>query len=81
MPLPVRIHLKNVHMGQYGYKNVKYLSVTERHRALNRVLKAGEPPLGLFRRLNALFVLFKKTQPKLSELFKQDRDWVKTKLY
>ena len=78
--IPVRIKLKNIHMGQYGYENVKDMTVLARHRALMRVIKAGEPPLGLFRRLNALFVLFKNKQPALSQLFKEDRDWVKRKL-
>jgi hypothetical protein len=41
-----------------------------------RVLRAGEPPLGLYRRLNILMVLFKYKNPKLSKIFKSDRDWI-----
>lgn len=66
-------------LSAHGYKNVKDKSELARHRALTRAIKAGEPPLGLFRRLNVLMILFKNTQPKLSKLFKRDRDWVKKK--
>jgi hypothetical protein len=62
-----------------GYKDVKDMSELARHRALARVVRAGEPPLGLFRRLNVLMILFKRTKPKLSKIFKKDRDWVKEK--
>jgi len=66
-------------MSAHGYENVREKSDLARHRALVRVIRAGEPPLGLFRRLNVLMILFKRTDPKLSKLFKKDRDWVKEK--
>jgi hypothetical protein len=46
---------------------------------LSRAIKAGEPPLGLFRRLNALMIFFKNSKPRLSKIFKSDRDWVRLK--
>ena len=66
-------------LSNQGYKDVKDMSVLARHRALGRVIRTGEPALGLFRRLNVLMILFKKTNPKLSKIFKSDRDWVKEK--
>jgi hypothetical protein len=66
-------------LSNQGYKDVKDMTVLARHRALARVIRTGEPSLGLFRRLNVLMILFKKTNPKLSKIFKSDRDWVKEK--
>ena len=63
----------------HGYSDVRDKSLLARHRALGKVIRAGEPPLGLFRRLNVLMILFKRTDPKLSKIFKKDRDWVKEK--
>jgi len=66
-------------LSAHGYSNVRDKSLLARHRALGKVIRAGEPPLGLFRRLNVLMILFKRTDPKLSKIFKKDRDWVKEK--
>jgi hypothetical protein len=77
----VRIPLSNSGiLSAHGYEDVKEKSELTRHRALMRVVRAGEPPLGLFRRLNVLMILFKNKDPKLSKIFKKDRDWVKEKL-
>jgi hypothetical protein len=66
-------------MSDHGYSGVRDKSPLSRHRALARIIRSGEPPLGLFRRLNVLMILFKRTDPKLSKIFKSDRDWVKNK--
>ena len=66
-------------MSEHGYEGVRNKSVIARHRALARVIRSGEPPLGLFRRLNVLMILFKRKDPVLSSIFKLDRDWVKEK--
>ena len=66
-------------LSAHGYSDVRDKSPLARHRALGKVIRAGEPPLGLFRRLNVLMILFKRTDPKLSKIFKKDRDWVKEK--
>ncbi len=71
------IKLESGGLSKYGYKDVKTMSELARHRALHRVIRGGEPPLGLFRKLNALMVLFKYKDPKLSKIFKADRDYVK----
>lgn len=67
-------------LSAHGYEGVKDKSELARHRALMRVVRAGEPPLSLFRRLNVLMIFFKRTDPKLSKIFKKDRDWVREKL-
>ncbi len=64
-------------MSAHGYSDVRDKSPLARHRALARIIRSGETPLGLFRRLNVLMILFKRTDPKLSKIFKSDRDWVK----
>ena len=77
----VRIPLSNSGvLSAHGYEDVKEKSELARHRALMRVVRVGEPPLSLFRRLNVLMILFKNKDPKLSKIFKKDRDWVKEKL-
>ena len=77
----VRIPLSNSgFLSAHGYEDVKKKSDLARHRALMRVVRSGEPPLGLFRRLNVLMILFKNKDPKLSKIFKKDRDCVREKL-
>jgi hypothetical protein len=67
-------------LSAHGYEGVREKSKLARHRALMRVVRAGEPPLSLFRRLNVLMILFRRKDPKLSKIFKGDRDWVREKL-
>ena len=66
-------------LSNHGYKDVINLTELGRHRALMRVVRDGEPLLGLFRKLNVLMILFKNKNPKLSKIFKADRDCVRTK--
>ena len=70
----------NGYLSQHGYVDVKKKTKLSRHRALMRVFRSGESPLRLFRRLHALVILFKNKDPKLSKIFKDDRNWVKKKL-
>ena len=70
----------NGYLSQHGYVDVKKKTKLSRHRALMRVFRSGESPLRLFRRLHALVILFKNKDPKLSKIFKGDRNWVKKKL-
>ena len=69
----------NGYLSKQGYIDVREKTELARHRALGKVIRAGEPPLGLFRRLNVLMILFKRKDPKLSKIFKADRNWVKDK--
>jgi hypothetical protein len=70
----------NGYLSQHGYVDVKKKTKLSRHRALMRVFRSGESPLRLFRRLHALVILFKNKDPKLSKIFKEDRNWVMKKL-
>ena len=65
------------YLSKQGYVDVRNKSAAVRHRALAKVVAAGEPPLGLFRRLNVLMILFRNRDPMLSQIFKSNRDWVK----
>jgi len=73
---PVRIKLTKGSLGDYGYHNVQDMLVRERHHALSRALR-HEDPLAVFRKLNALYVLNKNYNHKLSKLFNSDKEWVK----
>jgi len=76
----MKIPISNTgYLSKHGYVDVKDKPVLARHRALAKVIRTGEPPLGLFRRLNVLMILFKRKDPKLSKIFKKDRDWVREK--
>lgn len=76
----MKIPISNTgYLSKHGYVDVKDKPILTRHRALAKVIRAGEPPLGLFRRLNVLMILFKRKDSKLSKIFKKDRDWVREK--
>lgn len=64
-------------LAKYGYTDVKSLTKIERQQCLKKALKKLKP-LSLMRRLNALSVLNKDQNPKLSKLFKDDSEWIKT---
>ena len=74
------IDLKPGMLGQFGYKDVKKMTQLARHRALLKAIRSGEPPLGLFRRLNVLMIYFRYSDPKLSNIFKKDRDYIGSKI-
>ena len=67
-------------LSQYGYKNIKNMSEYDRHVALATALKGFYSKPGgqtsLTRKLNALSLVQKKRDPKLSQLFKEDVDFV-----
>ena len=71
-----RIPLKKGILGHFGYTNVKDMSPLARHRALLKSIRGGEPPLGLYRRLNVLMILFRYKDPRMSMIFKKDRDYI-----
>lgn len=64
-------------LSKYGYDEIEGKSDIARHKALNAALKSGEKPLSVSRRLNALAILTKNTNPKLSQTFKMDSEWIK----
>ena len=64
-------------LGKYGYRNVVKLSITQRHSALKKAL-AHTPALSVYRKLVAISTLQKNTNPKISKIFRNDANWVKT---
>ena len=74
--MAVSIPLKKGVLSKFGYASVKDMSPLARHRALMRVIRGGEPPLSLYRRLNVLMILFRYKDPKMSTIFKRDRDYI-----
>lgn len=83
---PVRFGpLKKGELGKYGYKNVTSMNATMRRRALIRAMRgiakqkrisSYRAGLTLIRKLNAVYVLTRKTSPKSSKIFESDRKWM-----
>jgi hypothetical protein len=65
---------------KYGYHNVTSLSVIQRHTALNKAIRAYGA-LSVSRKLNAVYVYNRKTNPSAARVFKADRDWTLKKLH
>jgi hypothetical protein len=65
-------------LSSFGYRDVKQKSELARHRALGRVLRAGEKPLTVFRALIRRGNYFKYSNPTLSRIFRRDAAWVKS---
>jgi hypothetical protein len=61
---------------KYGYQYRK--STNERHEALRKAAKQYGV-LALFRKLDVVAKLSKRSAPAASKVFKADRDWVKAK--
>ena len=64
-------------LGQFGYENVKNLTVSQRHTALSRAVK-NMNPLSVFRKLKAIRLVNGNKDPALAEIFNKDASWVKT---
>lgn len=65
-------------LAPYGYEHVKDLTKEKRHTALNKAIKDMKP-LSVFRRLIALSTL-NKSDDSLYKLFREDADYVKSKM-
>lgn len=69
--------LRHGDLTAFGYSKVKTLSKNERQEALDKAItKYGS--LSVWRKLNALYVLNKNTNPELSAIFNNDKAWIKT---
>ena len=66
--------LKKNQLRKYGYSTS--ISTRKRHQALTKAIK-DNPALRIFRRLNAVRILSKRTNPKVSQVFLQDMKWVR----
>jgi Family of unknown function (DUF5771) len=67
--------LKKGMLTQYGYHPVEAMS--NRHKSLAQAISKGEKPLAVFRRLQAISILTKRTVPRASRIYKQDAGWVR----
>jgi len=66
--------LKKNQLRKYGYSTS--ISTRKRHQALTKAIK-DNTALRIFRRLNAVRILSKRTNPKVSQVFLQDMKWVR----
>ena len=62
-------------LSKYGYKDVLHTNREKRRKSLKRALKAYGGPT-LIRRLNAVSVLNRNRNPRLSKTFRNDMHWV-----
>jgi hypothetical protein len=76
-------------MAEYGYYNVKSLTVKERHDAIERMIEKESKRLqisqeekirSIILRLNALAIVTKNRNPKVSKIFREDQQWLSRKL-
>lgn len=85
----VRLIIKSPgELSKFGYEDVKTKTKISRHRALLKAIRHISKKKGLslkdtylkvFRKLNILYILTKSKSPKSSKIFKEDRDWIRTK--
>jgi len=59
----------------FGYSDVGSLSKGEREAALRKAI-AAHGSLSIWKKLNVLFIFNKNKSPGLSDLFREDRDWI-----
>ena len=73
----VLFHLEKGTLTKFGYSMKK--SQQSRHKSLKKAIKQVKP-LSIYRRLNALYVLNKNKHPDNAKVFKNDAEWLKTKI-
>ena len=61
-------------LGKFGYKNVKNLPKSTRHKILGKAIKEYGP-LYVWKRLNYTQII-SRNRPENAKVFKEDRDWV-----
>ena len=70
--------LKKGMLTSYGYHPVE--AKTNRYKALSKAISKGkEAPLAVFRRLQAIGTLTKRTLPRASRIYKSDAKWIRSK--
>jgi hypothetical protein len=69
--------LRKGELSQYGYVEINSLSKKERQTALAKAVKKFGS-LSVWKKVNALYVLNKNTNPLLSEKYNIDRNWIRT---
>lgn len=68
--------LRKGELRQFGYSNVKTLSETDRHSALKKAVKTLGS-LTIWKKLNAIYVYNKNTNPQYAAIYNKDRNWVR----
>ena len=68
--------LESGELSKHGYSDLVKLTKKQREIALKKIVK-DLTPLTTFRKLNALSLVNRNTNPKLSKIFMEDRDFVK----
>jgi hypothetical protein len=68
--------LRKGELAKHGYSKVSTLSMGARHAALDKAIKEFGS-LGVWRKLNAVYVYTRRTAPEASKIFKADRDWIR----
>jgi len=71
---PKIIPVEKGKLSKYGYSIKK--PAKERREALKKAIKAYGA-LSVFRKLQAMMIMRKRTQPKARAVFEEDRDWVR----
>ena len=64
-------------LGKYGYKDIKSLSKSDRHKSLSKAIKDNKP-LSIYRRIKALSTLNKNKDHELYKILEDDALWIKT---
>lgn len=73
----ILFHLEKGTLTKFGYSMKN--SQQNRHKSLKKAIKQVKP-LSIYRRLNALYVLNKNKHPDNAKVFKDDAEWLKTKI-
>jgi hypothetical protein len=68
--------LRKGELVKHGYTHVVDLTVSDRHTALHRAVKEYGS-LGVWRKLNAVSIYSRRTNPPASAIFKADSDWIR----
>ena len=67
--------LKKGELTKFGYH--ADLSDAARHTALQKALDSAMPPLSLYRKLIAIYVLNKNRDKRRAKIYRADSEWVK----
>lgn len=65
-------------LSQYGYENVKGLTIKERRKAIDKAMK-NHNHTTIVRDLHAIATLNKNTNPRLSKMIRNDAQWASEK--
>lgn len=70
--------LRSGELAKHGYTHVVSMPVAKRHAALSKAIHEFGS-LGVWRKLNAVYVYTRRLSPASSKIFKADMDWIRGK--